>query len=111
MATTLARSIVSAAAIRAPRLSSSSSLSSVSHGVSSKLTHTSIFRRQQRHATRTFAAAAGDLKELVLKKNEDNGMVVWSKSWCPFCSQAGLLGTFHHDIFCESKHIQKLTTP
>ena len=31
------------------------------------------------------------MKELVVKKNEDNAVTVWSKSWCPFCNQVKAL--------------------
>eukprot|EP00227_Mantoniella_beaufortii_P012124 CAMPEP_0197593006 /NCGR_PEP_ID=MMETSP1326-20131121/16844_1 /TAXON_ID=1155430 /ORGANISM="Genus nov. species nov., Strain RCC2288" /LENGTH=176 /DNA_ID=CAMNT_0043158867 /DNA_START=80 /DNA_END=610 /DNA_ORIENTATION=- len=31
--------------------------------------------------------ASGGLNELVTKKNAENVVVVWSKSWCPYCLQ------------------------
>ena len=44
-----------------------------------------------RRQARWMAAAASDgnskLQELVEAKNADNAVVVWCKSWCPFCSQ------------------------
>lgn len=109
MATTIARSIVSAAATRAPRLrgvSSSSSSSSSSRGVKETNAHPltqnhSILRRQPNSTIRPFAAAASaagkgsgggsNLMELVLKKNEENAVTVWSKSWCPYCNQVKAL--------------------
>lgn len=109
MATTAAQSIVSAAATRAPRLrdmSSSSTSSSSSRGVRATnahpLTHDhSSFRRRPRSTIRPFAAAASaagkesgggsNMMELVVKKNEQNAVTVWSKSWCPYCSQVKAL--------------------
>ena len=41
-------------------------------------------------ATAASGAAAGgvdDLPALIKKKNEENAIMVYSKSWCPFCSE------------------------
>lgn len=54
---------------------------------------------QQRHGRGLAAAAGGsaapengpNIAELVTKKNADNGVTVWSKSWCPFCKEVKAL--------------------
>ena len=103
---TIVRSIVSAAAVaRAPRLRARSSVA-LRETTGIDTGNRGMFRIQQqrrRQQTRPFvttsaaaaAAAAGggqsNLKELVVKKNEDNAVTVWSKSWCPFCNQVKAL--------------------
>eukprot|EP00982_Pelagococcus_subviridis_P004154 29081-Pelagococcus_subviridis.AAC.17 len=38
-------------------------------------------------ASSSDADAANPLTELITGKNESNAVTVWSKSWCPFCTQ------------------------
>eukprot|EP00740_Mantoniella_antarctica_P003622 CAMPEP_0181365662 /NCGR_PEP_ID=MMETSP1106-20121128/10212_1 /TAXON_ID=81844 /ORGANISM="Mantoniella antarctica, Strain SL-175" /LENGTH=180 /DNA_ID=CAMNT_0023480803 /DNA_START=41 /DNA_END=583 /DNA_ORIENTATION=+ len=101
----IARSLAAAATIRAPaklRTVTSSCLPATSsHGlivnVRESKRNTVVLARKNNSrvsSTRPFAATAAsgegtgsEMRALVLKKNADNPVTVWSKSWCPFCNQ------------------------
>ena len=83
------RAAASAAVVRTRR-------SSTIMGGVPTATHFHRNRRDLSAASSDYSAAAaaasgsgGGLMELVTKKNADNVVMVWSKSWCPFCMQAG----------------------